>query len=130
MTDIATITWVFLGGALGTLGRWQIGVAVGERYAGKFPLGTFLINTTGAFLMGWLSTLLNVDWQDRYGGFFTALVLTGFLGGYTTFSSYELDSVTAYNKKERGIAFLYWAGSVAAGLVAAAFGWWVANLFG
>lgn len=80
--------------------------------------------------MGLLSTLMNVDWSDRLGSFFTALVLTGLLGGYTTFSSYELDTVTAYNKQERGIAFLYWVGSVAAGLLAAAMGWWIAIQIG
>ena len=126
MANITTFTFVFIGGALGSLLRWWLGSAIGERYTGKFPLGTFVINVTGAFVMGLLSTLMGVDWRDRFGSSFTALVLTGLLGGYTTFSSYELDTVTAYNKRERGIAFLYWVGSVAAGLLAAALGWWIA----
>jgi CrcB protein len=83
-----------------------------------------VINVTGAFVMGLLSTLMGIDWRDRFGNFFTALVLTGLLGGYTTFSSYELDTVTAYNKRERGIAFLYW---VAQWLdFYGALGWWIA----
>jgi fluoride exporter len=122
-----TFTFVFIGGALGSLLRWWLGSAIGERYTGKFPLDTFVINVTGAFVMGFLSTLMGVDWRDRFGSSFTALVLTGLLGGYTTFSSYEMDTVTAYNKRERGIAFLYWVGSVAAGLLAAALGWWIVN---
>ncbi len=126
VSSVTTFTLVFIGGALGSLLRWWLGSAIGERYTGKFPLGTFVINVTGAFVMGLLSTLMNVDWRDRLGSFFTALVLTGLLGGYTTFSSYELDPVMAYNKQERGIAFLYWVGSVAAGLLAAALGWWIA----
>jgi CrcB protein len=85
-----------------------------------------VINVTGAFVMGLLSTLMGIDWRDRFGSSFTALVLTGILGGYTTFSSYEMDTVTAYNKREHGIAFLYWVGSVAAGLLAAALGFWIA----
>jgi CrcB protein len=85
-----------------------------------------VINVTGAFVMGLLSTLLGVDWRNRFGSSSTALVLTGLLGGYTTFSSYELDAATAYNQRERGMAFLYWVGSVAAGLLAAALGWWIA----
>ncbi|MFN8469545.1 MAG: fluoride efflux transporter CrcB [Caldilineaceae bacterium] len=130
MSSVTTFSLVFIGGALGSLLRWWLGSAVGERYTGKFPLGTFVINVTGAFVMGLLSTLMNVDWRDRLGSFFTALVLTGLLGGYTTFSSYELDTVMAYNKQERGIAFLYWVGSVAAGLLAAALGWWIAIQIG
>jgi CrcB protein len=128
MTSITTMAFVFMGGAIGTLLRWGIGLLVGERYTGAFPLGTFVINVTGAFVMGLLSTISSIDWQDRYGSAFTALVLTGILGGYTTFSSYELDSATVYNKKERALAFVYWAGSVAAGLAAAGLGWWVATL--
>jgi fluoride exporter len=130
MANIATFTFVFIGGALGSLLRWLLGSAIGERYTGKFPLGTFVINVTGAFVMGLLSTLMAIDWRDRFGSFFTAFMLTGILGGYTTFSSYELDTVTAYNKREHDIALLYWVGSVAAGLLAAALGWWIAIRIG
>ena len=129
MPNLSALILVFLGGGTGSLLRWRIGIAFGEKYTGKFPLGTFVINVTGAFLMGLLSTMLNVDWQDRYGSFFTALILTGVLGGYTTFSSYELDSANVYNKGDRAGAFLYWAGSVILGLIAAVIGRWVALQF-
>ena len=72
MTNITTMALVFTGGAIGTLLRWSIGLLVGERYTGAFPLGTFVINVTGAFLMGLLSTLSTIDWQDRYGSAFAA----------------------------------------------------------
>jgi len=130
MPTITTFIWVFVGGALGSLLRWSLGSAISKRTTGKFPLGTFVINVTGAFVMGLLSTLMAVDWRDRHGSFFTAFVLTGLLGGYTTFSSYELDAVTVYDKQARGVALLYWIGSVAAGLMAAALGWWVAMQIG
>ena len=129
MNDPVTLALVFVGGAGGSAIRWLVGVGVGERYKGTFPLGTFLINVSGAFLMGFLSTLFNVDWKNRYGSNLTALVLTGVLGGYTTFSSYQLDTANLYNKKTRGLAF-YWIGSVAAGLIAAALGAITATLFG
>ena len=130
MNDPVTVALVFVGGAGGSVIRWLVGIGVGERYKGiTFPLGTLLINVSGAFLMGLLSTLLNVDWKDRYGSNLTALVLTGVLGGYTTFSSYQLDTANLYNNKTRGLAF-YWIGSVAAGLIAAALGAITARLFG
>jgi len=131
MTDPVTVALVFVGGAGGSAIRWLVGIGVGERYKGiTFPLGTLLINVSGAFLMGFLSTLLNVDWKDRHGSNLTALVLTGVLGGYTTFSSYQLDSANLYNKGERRWAALYGVGSVAAGLIAAALGAITAKLFG
>jgi fluoride exporter len=129
MNDPVTLALVFVGGAGGSAIRWLVGVGVGERYKSTFPLGTFLINVSGAFLMGLLSTLFNVDWKDRYGSNLTAFVLTGVLGGYTTFSSYQLDTANLYNKRTRGLTF-YWIGSVAAGLIAAALGAITARLFG
>jgi CrcB protein len=130
MNDPVILALVFVGGAGGSAIRWLVGIGVGERYKDStFPLGTFLINVSGAFLMGLLSTLFNVDWKDRYGSNLTALVLTGVLGGYTTFSSYQLDTANLYNKGARGLA-IYWIGSVAAGLVAAALGAITARLFG
>ena len=130
MNDPVTLALVFVGGAGGSAIRWLVGIGVGERYKGiTFPLGTLLINVSGAFLMGLLSTLFNVDWKDRYGSNLTALVLTGVLGGYTTFSTYQLDTANLYNKGARGWA-LYWIGSVAAGLIAASLGAMTAKLFG
>ena len=129
MTDPVTLALVFGGGAAGSAIRWLVGVGVGEGYKGTFPLGTFLINVSGAFLMGLLSTLFNVDWKDRHGSNLTAFVLTGVLGGYTTFSSYQLDAANLYSKGGRG-SVLYWIGSVAVGLIAAALGALTARLFG
>ena len=131
MNDPVTLALVFVGGAGGSAIRWLVGIGVGERYKGiTFPLGTLLINVSGAALMGFLSTLFNVDWKDRYGSNLTALVLTGALGGYTTFSSYQLDTANLYNKGAKGSLVLYWIGSVAAGLIAAFLGAITARLFG
>jgi fluoride exporter len=129
MNDPVTIALIFAGGGGGSVIRWLVGKGVGERHKGTtFPVGTLLINVSGAFLMGFLSTLFIVDWKDRYGGHLTASVLTGVLGGYTTFSSFQLD--TAHLRKQGGPAWLlYWAGSVAAGLGAAALGAAAAELF-
>jgi CrcB protein len=130
MNDPVTIALIFAGGGGGSVIRWLAGKAVGERHKGTtFPVATLLINVSGAFLMGFLSTLLLVDWKDRYGSHLTAAVLTGVLGGYTTFSSFQLD--TAHLNRKGGSAWpLYWAGSVAAGLVAAAVGAAAAKLLG
>ena len=110
---------VGLGGGLGSVLRWWVGRLVGERYHGDFPLGTFLINVSGTFLIGYLSVLFGVNWHDRYGHgiLLNAFVLTGILGGYTTFSSMQLDAVKLAEKKRGGIATSYLLASVAVGLL-------------
>ena len=123
MNDPVAVALVFVGGAIGSAMRWLVGLGVGEHHKGSaFPLGTLLINVSGAFVMGFLSTFFYVDWKDRHGSYLTAFVLTGVLGGYTTFSSYQLDTANLYNNGKRGWALYYCVGSVAAGLIAAALG--------
>jgi fluoride exporter len=102
--------------------RWWVGRAVGERYRGHFPLGTFLINISGAFPMGYLSVLFSVDWRTRYGTTLTSLCLTGIIGGYTTFSSMQMDAVKLAGARGQVRAASYLGLSVVAGLLAAAFG--------
>jgi len=126
--NIRTFLLVFVGGAAGSVLRWWTGVALGHRYQGRFPLATFLINVSGAFLIGALSTLFSIEWYHRHESDLTALIMTGFLGGYTTFSSYQMETVTLHNEQAYRTASLYWFGSVVAGLAAAALGAWAVRL--
>ena len=120
------VMWVGFGGGLGSLLRWWIGLRVGKIYQGNFPLGTFRINISGAFVIGYLSILFSVDWRDRYGDLINAAVLTGILGGYTTFSSMQLDAAKLATAGGRAMAAGYLMISVLVGLAAAAFGAWLA----
>lgn len=124
------VTLVFIGGAVGSVLRWLVGMTISRWLKAGPPIGTLVINVSGAFLMGFLSTLFYVDWNDRYGSALTALVLTGLLGGYTTFSSYQLDAATLYGKGQRLLAIGYWAGSIALGLGAAILGYAAASMIG
>jgi CrcB protein len=116
------VMWVGLGGGLGSLLRWFAGRVVGEHYHGDFPVGTFLINVSGAFAIGFLSVLFKVDWRDRYGTALNAGVLTGMLGGYTTFSSMPLDAVKLAGRRGGLSAVSYLLLSVLVGQLAAALG--------
>jgi fluoride exporter len=118
------IVWVGLGGGLGSALRWWIGIRVAELFYGNFPLGTFLINVSGTFLIGYLSVLFGVDWHNRFGHgmVLNAFLLTGVLGGYTTFSSMQLEAAKLAAKSRRGLAASYLLLSVLAGLLAAALG--------
>lgn len=113
--------WVGLGGGIGSALRWRIGRLVGEGYKGRFPLGTFLINISGSWVIGYLSVLFNVNWHDRHGHgmVLNAFVITGVLGGYTTFSSMQLDAARLAAGDHARLAALYLMLSVAAGLLAA-----------
>jgi fluoride exporter len=116
------ILLVGMGGGIGSVLRWGIGLVVGERYRGDFPLGTFLINITGTFLIGYLSVLFGIDWRDRYGTPLNAFILTGVLGGYTTFSSMQLDAAKLAGKRRSSLAVTYLLLSVITGLLAAELG--------
>lgn len=115
------------GGGIGSLLRWWIGRLVGERYHGTFPLSTFIINISGAFVIGFLSRYFAIDWDDRYGTFLLSAVLTGLLGGYTTFSSMQLDALKLTQTKQKLLALFYLLLSVLFGLAAAFIGAWLAN---
>ena len=114
------LLWVFLGGGAGSVLRWLVGRFAGEHYRGAFPIGTFAINVSGAFVIGYLSVLFGIDWHDRFGTPLKSGILTGALGGYTTFSSMQLDTANLADKARSGMALLYIVSSVGAGLAAAA----------
>ena len=86
------------------------------RFGGRFPLGTLVINVTGSFLIGLLMTLLTdrLDWNPNL----RLLLVTGFLGGFTTFSSLEWESYEALRQGARWIGLLNIVGSVVAGYTA------------
>ncbi len=101
---------VMLGGAVGSAFRYAINLAIAGRYPGRFPLATFLINVTGSFLIGVAYPLL----PTQGASLLRPLLITGVLGGYTTFSAFELETLLA----PREIALLYVAASVGLGFLA------------
>ena len=123
---LLTLLAVFVGGGAGAVCRYSVGRFVGARYGGAFPLGTFLINITGCFALGLLASLLVATHRDVT--LLPALLATGFLGGYTTFSTYAVEGVVLYNGRSERLALSYLLGSVVAGLLAAAAGAGVALL--
>jgi fluoride exporter len=80
------------GGGMGALVRFLTGTAITTRFGGSFPLGTLTINVSGSFLIGLLMTLLTE--RFRLDPNWRFLLVVGFLGGYTTFSSFEWETFT------------------------------------
>ena len=84
---------VLIGGGVGALARYVGASAIMTRFGGKFPLGTWVINVTGSFLIGFLMTMLTERFE--FDPKWRLLLVVGFLGGYTTFSSFEWETYTA-----------------------------------
>ncbi len=110
---------VLTGAGLGGLARYLAGTWIMEKYPGRFPLGTFVINITGSFLIGVLMTLLTERWQPHPN--WRLFLVVGVLGGYTTFSSFEYEAYQAVRDGARWIGLLYVTGSVVVGY----FGVWL-----
>ncbi len=88
-----TYLWIMLGGALGTGARFWASGLVAERMGETFPLGTLFVNVSGSFIIGFFATM-----TDPGGSFLASprvrqFVMIGILGGYTTFSSFSLQTL-------------------------------------
>jgi CrcB protein len=113
---------VLAGAGLGGLTRYVAGTWIMAKYGGRFPLGTFVINITGAFLIGVLMTVLTQRFHPHPN--WRLFMVVGFLGGYTTFSSFEYETYQAIRDGERWLGLIYVAGSVVLGYL----GVWLGSL--
>lgn len=104
-----------LAGFIGTLSRYWLSGVVARRYGETFPMGTLVVNLVGCFLVGLLFYLL----QERFlvNQTVRTVVLIGFLGGFTTFSSFGLQTFTLLQDGEFGLAALNILGANLIGLV-------------
>jgi CrcB protein len=85
--------WVALGGALGTLGRFCLSLAAATQFGEQFPWGTLIINVTGSFAIGFFATLTDTDGMLLVRPEMRAFFMIGICGGYTTFSSFSLQTL-------------------------------------
>jgi CrcB protein len=108
-----------LGGALGVNARYWLGAWMTRWASPQFPWATFTINVSGSFAIGFLTMVL-ARWLPHPN--VRLLVLVGFLGGYTTFSTFSFDALRLWERGETARALGYLAGSVAAGCVAVGLG--------
>ncbi|KPU84835.1 protein CrcB [Marinosulfonomonas sp. PRT-SC04] len=112
---IISILQVAIGGALGAVARYLTGVAAVRIMGHGYPWGTLTVNIVGSFLMGMLIVVL----MTKDGGMRVApLLMTGMLGGFTTFSAFSLDALTIFERGQIGQAALYVSASVGLSLAA------------
>ena len=101
---------VFIGGGLGSALRHTVNVICPKLFGTHFPYHTFIINVTGSTIMGLIAGYL--AFKGDAGQSWRLFVMTGILGGYTTFSAFSLDAAVLYDRGEIGLAAFYVLGSV------------------
>ena len=109
--------WIGVAGFFGAVARYQLDTLISRHARGAFPWGTLVVNITGCFLLGLLFTVSS-DRLDANPTLRTALTV-GFVGTYTTFSTFSLQAVRLTEDGAVGLALGYVAASVVIGLLAA-----------
>ena len=108
---------IVLGGGAGSLARYLASSAIASRFGARLPIaGTMVVNVTGCFLIGLIMTLLTERLEPH--PYWRLLLVVGFLGGYTTFSSFEWETYSAVREGGFWIGLANIVGSVTLGYAA------------
>jgi len=120
--------WVAIGGALGSMARYGIGGLVSEKFGVAFPWGTLVINVTGSFVIGVLGALTAPEGKmtPQSRALTTQLLITGVCGGYTTFSSFSLQTLNLIRDRE----WLYAGGNMVLSVTLCMIAVWLGYLLG
>ena len=107
---------VGLGGAVGSMLRYAVQKFFQAQTAAAFPTGTLLVNIAGCFLIGILWSLVSrsLTWNDEM----KLLLMTGFCGGFTTFSAFTLEGIGLLKENKMALFLIYLTASVVGGLLA------------
>ena len=126
---LMTTLWVALGGALGSVSRFWLSMTVAQRLEEVFPWGTLTVNVLGSFIIGFTTVLTGPDGRLFVPADARIFIIVGFCGGFTTFSTFSLQTLTLLRDGDMTRAGLniavsvaacmisVWLGAVAAGLI-------------
>ncbi|MFM6188548.1 MAG: fluoride efflux transporter CrcB [Planktothrix sp.] len=120
MSDITNVLAIAAGAIAGALSRYQLTEWAKAKFGTQFPYGTLLINLTGSLAIGFFFTIS--QGITGYPQELDLLIRTGFLGSYTTFSTYGFETLILWRNKQRFSTAFYWAGSAILGLMAVMMG--------
>lgn len=101
---------VGIGGTFGSIARYKLGIVLSKKLNSRFPFGTFFVNITGAILLGIVSS-------SALTKNMTLLLADGFLGAYTTFSTFMYEGFNLFQGRNKLNAFLYILGSLILGIL-------------
>ncbi|ATG48807.1 fluoride efflux transporter CrcB [Celeribacter ethanolicus] len=122
---MAPLIQVALGGAVGASARYLSGLAMTHLMGKSFPWNTMFVNFLGSFLMG----VVVVTLAHENGNRFAPLLMTGMLGGFTTYSAFSLDAMTIIERGDYGIGAFYVLGTLVLALGGIALGLFAARSF-
>jgi len=126
---LLTYLWIAIGGALGSVARYACSDLAARSFGETFPWGTLIVNVTGSFVIGVFATLTGPDGRWLVAPDARLFVTVGLCGGYTTFSSFSLQTLNLIRTGEMGAAALNVAFSVALCLVGVWAGYVAGALF-
>lgn len=129
VAKLLSYLWVALGGALGSVIRFWFSGVVARRFGETFPWGTFLVNVTGSFAIGFFATATAPDGRWLAPASLRTFFMVGICGGYTTFSSFSLQTLNLVEDGEWLLAGANGVGSVALCLATVWLGHTLALLF-
>src|SRR5271155_2328350 len=118
MEELSRYFWIMLGGAIGTGARYWCSGFVARWIGETFPWGTLMVNVSGSFIIGFFATIAGPDGRLFVGSTARQFVMVGICGGYTTFSSFSLQTLNLVNDSEWLSAGGYIGASVTLCLVA------------
>jgi fluoride exporter len=118
--------WVAIGGALGSVSRFWLNGLVSARWGEAFPWGTLLVNVSGSFVIGVIAALTATDGRMNSREFTTQFLVIGICGGYTTFSSFSLQTLNLIRERQ----WLYAGGNVLLSVVVCLAAVWIGWLVG
>jgi len=114
-----TVVWVFLGGGAGSAARYLIGQWAAASLGVTFPYGTLIVNLSGCFALG---IVVQLAVAGAWHGDVRAAIAAGFLGGYTTYSSFNQETIAMFTSGAHGAALANIAITLAGGLAAGVLG--------
>ncbi len=115
---------VALGGALGSIGRYAVSGLVATGFGETFPWGTLVVNVLGSFVIGFFATLTAPDGRVFVGAGTRQFVMTGICGGFTTFSSFSLNTLNLIQDGE----WLYAGGNIAGSVTLCLISIWLGSI--
>lgn len=121
---INNILWVGLGGSIGCILRYVLSVLISRTSFGSFPLATFAVNIIGCLIAGIIFGILNNQPASHP---LRLLFITGFCGGFTTFSAFGIENVSLMQSGHYSTFLCYMFGSILFGLLATGLGMFLGN---